>query len=371
MLPDKASSKTLARCALLSLLLSVCLPALGQNASGAHNLRPMKSSGSKSQSPAVSDLNAVVATVEARKITRRDVAVNFLVYDTRAIPKAQNPDYAPTDEELALISRRLFAGDPLDRRYAAPIVQQLMIDAAVEEAAARHGITLTAADLAAGVHNQLDIQRRQAGLEKAPDDKLMAAFKLTPRLLRWSMRRELLIQKLVLWDLNDHLGHAPGPEDFFSAHLVVIIVKPRKDNRDELDWDEALKQSEAYRADILAGKQTLEQVAEKHGEGGSKIGHGDVGPVPRTLLQPPVELAILAAKPGEIPPPIRANKAYVLARLDKRGPDLTAAERQQALAVCMRSQIHRQHVIERVLKDIHWSSAVAQPPEWFRQPVAD
>jgi parvulin-like peptidyl-prolyl isomerase len=376
----------------------------------------MNSSHVFAQSPAVARptkpdayLDQVVATVETRRITRRDVARAYLDFETNALDPAKTADKAQpaagsdsdiakitpqifhhglekarpvdttgpnrphpvTTAELHRLAQRLFTADTPDVQA---IVETLMREQALEIAAERRNIHITDAEVRLGVHQVLESLRASREAPDIPgetDHQLAQLIGTKYNLQAQAVRERLLARALTISDLNDRLGHVPQQADFYRAHLILVPVDIKSLASADADWRRAHDSAAQLRADLIAGKQKLEDAARQKSDDPTSRSGGDLGPLVRTLLPADVERTVLNLKPGEVSEPVRIKSGYLLLRLDKRGAEMTDVERRAALEVCYRSTRRRKNALARMLKDIAWNNTVGPTPEWFRRPATN
>jgi hypothetical protein len=350
-------------------------------------------------------LDQVIATVEGRQITRGAVARLYLDYNPQALdpattsdstrqtanvhtelpdlaphifskdPKARQPvqghtwDTPASPRQLRQLAERIFATRPSGLEDCVGLEMQL---AALRVAAENKHVGVKPAEIDTATHQTLERIRVSQELPPAPnlsDQALARQIGASYRLHRRNVETRLLKRNLVLADLAEMLGHAPQPDDFYSAHMILLPVDLTNAGSPEEAWTRTVQQAESLRADILAQKQTFEAVAQQVSDDNSAKHGGDVGALMWTLLPAELEEATRKLQPGEITPPVRTKTKVVLVRLDKRGSDLKPQEQQRALAVCLGSRTRERNALARQLKNIRWSTTVGAPPEWFRRPA--
>jgi NIMA-interacting peptidyl-prolyl cis-trans isomerase 1 len=117
-----------------------------------------------------------------------------------------------------------------------------------------------------------------------------------------------------------------GPASKMSSTVQCshILVKHR-DSRRPSSWrqdsitiskDEALKQLEEFRRQILAGERTFEEIASEFSDCSSAKRGGDLGPFGRGQMQKPFEDASFALQVGEMSGPVWTDSGvHIIKRL--------------------------------------------------------
>ena len=173
---------------------------------------------------AVGFADGVVATAGRRKITRRDVITMYAAFEPRVIGEAVLARYPQLGSTMNLdmetLCQNAFAGGTT--RFE-NVVERLLIQQAMEEAAAQRHLQITEAAVNAKVHKELEARCKQMQ-SSATDEEMAAKVGDSLYLLRWTARNTLLQQKLILADLNERLGHPAAEDDFYSVHAIFIRV---------------------------------------------------------------------------------------------------------------------------------------------------
>jgi parvulin-like peptidyl-prolyl isomerase len=86
--------------------------------------------------------------------------------------------------------------------------------------------------------------------------------------------------------------------------------------------DEAKKQADAVRARVAAGED-FASVAAEASASSSKANGGLIGPLNVAELSPTLQDLLAKMKPGDITPPLRAQKGYQILKLDTLKPATT------------------------------------------------
>ncbi len=314
---------------------------------------------------AASSLDKVVATVGTRKITRRDVILTYAESDPRVLGSFLLERYPTLQMEmhvsLAELGERIFTQFP--EKFEG-IVQELMATAAIEQAAQQKGITTTEAEIAADIHESLELRRKSAELPPASDTELIKKLNERPTRLRLAIRRKLLTDRLVVADIERKLGHKLTPEDFFRLKMIYIEA-PAKDTG--LDFARAKTQADIAYKEIIQGKKTFEQAAKDYSTDGSRLHDASIGVLPRTYLKTDIENAVMKLKPGAMTAPLQAGNGYGIFRLEASGNSLPEEDRRKSLQFVSAVPKKINDALAWALKDIPWTTTIGKPPEWIRQ----
>ncbi len=306
----------------------------------------------------------VVATVGARKITRRDVVADYACYQPKILGAALLERYPQLERTMTIdmdaICRSAFASKSAEFDN---VVERLLILNALEEAAARRNIQVTADEVNAQTHHDLEARQKSLELPEAPDEEVARKLGDNLVLLRQTAREVLLKRRLVLSDLNDRLGHPIGNADYYRVHGIFTRVN---DAQGVFDPKATLAKIQSQRAEILTKKRTFEEIAKAESQDASKGRGGAFGPLTRKLLKNEIDDALAKMNPNEITPPIEVQGGYAIFRLDKRGADLTDAERKTAIATYLKSEKRAQNAIANTVRDIPWTTTIGKTPEWLK-----
>lgn len=334
-------------------------------------LAAQKKSASAVQAPRDSYLNERVATVGNHSITRREVIENYIDVDSKLINEYVTLKYPAlqTDMRIPLtdLAKYLFADreDSLE-----PVIQDIMLRRALEQAAAQRHILVTEAEVAKRVNAELGTRRKSAGLSEQNPEKL--ALLLGDRMSRLKVvaRRNLLTERLVRHDLTEQLGHSIQPADFFQASLLYVRVADASGIVGEQELNAAKKKAEEVRQEVVSGKTSFAAASKLYSFDESNNRGGNLGFLPRTLLLAELENAVLKLQPNEVTAPIRNREGYVLLQLVKQGEESTDLERAKALEVLSKTKRRVTAVLARTLKDVRWTTTIGSPPEWIRQNIS-
>ena len=308
-------------------------------------------------------LDGAIAMVNGGPITRREFILTLVALDPRRLggfTLAQTPQSQNTlSVSLAALCRRTLADTPAEYER---FVQDMMLMRAMQEAANAHHVPVTEAEIQAGVQASLAQRRRNADIPVQNPADLADRLGDTLLNVRRVVTGQALRQHLLAADLSERLGHPLRPDDFFSAHY--LFLRARRDGQEptDADLDAAKARAEQLRARILSKAITFEDAAAQNSDDVTKANRGSLGALPRTLLKAEMETTLLASQPGDLTPPVRVNDGYALARLDKRGGELTQAERDRALKLYTGYKKREEEMLARMLKNVQWTNTLGQPP---------
>ena len=308
-------------------------------------------------------LDGAIATVNHHPITRREFITTLVALDPRRLggfALAQTPQPQNTISlSLAALCRRTLAVNPTEYEH---FVQDMMLMRAMQDATVARHTPVTEAEMQAGIKTNLEARRQNA--EIPAQDQADLADRLGDTLL--NVRRivtfQLLREHLLTADLHERLGHPLRPDDFFSAHYLFLLARRDGQPPTDADMDAAQTRAEQLRARILRKEITFEDAAAQNSDDVTRASQGRLGALPRTLLKREMETALLASTPGDITPPIRINNGCAIARLDKRGQDLTLEEREQAIKLYKNYKKREEEVLARMFKNVQWTNTLGQPP---------
>jgi foldase protein PrsA len=216
------------------------------------------------------------------------------------------------------------------QRYGRAALQVLMVDVAVNDAAAKAAVVVTEEELAARLHRSEEQEGGRDALRRQ-----LAAGGVTVAQFREDLRRELLIGKLL-----DAQGKVKVTEqDIQEAY--------RRRYGEHLELSMILLETEAEAKEVerlLAGGADIGRLArERSKDPVSRAASGRLGLVARGDLLPELEEAVFALQPGEASRPLLSQYGYHIFKVFERQPaqtvpmeqvrqQLTAAVRQEKLA---------------------------------------
>lgn len=267
---------------------------------------PRLSSGGErlSESDAVLDRVVCVVNNDAITLFELEEAEAYYLYETKEPPP---PDGEARRELRERLLRRM-------------IENRLQL-----QQAAREKITVEDVELAeqfAGVRKRLDVTT-EADLEKALRAQGVTVEGVKKRLTEQLMVQKLIRRKVALrisvteQEIDRYLAANREKLDTglsFEARHILVLPDPAGG---EAGWAETRRKAEAVHAQLVAGED-FAQLAEKFSDDGTGKDGGQLGVLKRGELDPEIEKAILALRPGEISDPFRSHVGYHVFRLDKK-----------------------------------------------------
>ncbi|MGQ0604705.1 MAG: peptidylprolyl isomerase [Anaerolineales bacterium] len=193
---------------------------------------------------------------------------------------------------------------------AARVLQSLIEQASVEQAAVAAGLVVSDEEVQAEIAN---VQTGQGSAEAYA--AWLAANGYTEDSFREALRRDLLRARMAA-KVTEPVG-----ETAEQVHALVILVADEATARSLLDQ-------------LRAGADFATLAVNNSLDLSTRVAGGDAGWVPRgTLTQPEVEQAAFALQPGETSEVIQAELGYYLIRVLERDParTLSPAARQTLL----------------------------------------
>ena len=220
------------------------------------------------------------------------------------------------------------------------VVDQLVLVSLLQQEAKAQGVSVTEAELLAGMKEAKDrvVQRSmQMGAGARTFKEIAEDEGFTEEYVRWSVYMDILRRKTFAKDMDAKL---PSLENQVRlAHILAATIplpstteeqpKPLTPEEAKKKDEEAKTKIEGVLADIKAGKITFEAAAEKYSDDKSNAPRGgDLGFLPPGQLDPEFERAGFGIKTvGEIVGPIKSSFGYHLIKLVGRGKDAPAAEK--------------------------------------------
>ncbi|XP_049938263.1 putative peptidyl-prolyl cis-trans isomerase dodo [Schistocerca serialis cubense] len=117
------------------------------------------------------------------------------------------------------------------------------------------------------------------------------------------------------WDRPDKPAEpvsSSGPEQVQCSHLLVKHQNSRRPSSWREDTitrtkEEALELVKSYREQIVTGRASFAELAQKYSDCSSARRGGDLGPFGRGAMQRPFEQAAFALKVGELSEPVTTD----------------------------------------------------------------
>lgn len=212
----------------------------------------------------------------------------------------------------------------------------LLRDEAVNQEAAKSGVTVTDAQVDARIASLLkDVRDRGLIPPGVSDDQFLEQRHISRAQLRGRLRGQLLAFAVMNKEITQKLGHPLTADDYLQARHILITVKEpgpdaKPDEAKKSDAD-ALAKITKIQSDIKAGKIKFEDAAKQYSDDGSKEKGGDLGPFMRGMMVKEFENTAFALKPGELSKPVRSQFGYHLIQVEKLGKDIPQADREKTL----------------------------------------
>lgn len=118
---------------------------------------------------------------------------------------------------------------------------------------------------------------------------------------------------LAFYNQNLNLFTEPSKN---RASVILFRIDPSSASS---AWEEALKQAETTKAEILAGAD-FSQLAKERSNDPSAANGGDLGYLHQGMLAPAIEDGLSSMQPGSVGGPVRTLEGYAVYRLDGRIP---------------------------------------------------
>lgn len=316
----------------------------------------------------------VIATVNGEKITLAQV-VDGLLTDQTARLKASDARFTDRNRPVAaavgaLALQRMSAsgGAPVSLTRAdiyawflqdkpqvfLEAVQNKISELAIQQAVRRMNITVTRAEIDREVATAIERVRQQMRLTGKTDAEILAAFGTRRDTLTRLTAVQIGLQKIIRKELDQRLGHPLGQNDYLEASHILVQVNPNApvappgggqpatDPADrEKAFAEAKKRIEEIAEEIRSGKKTFEDAAREYNTDATKFRGGSVGIfIHRSgTMVSAFEDAAFKLEKGKISEPVRTDFGWHLIRLERRGDEMTAPERDQVLQNYLRSRL--------------------------------
>jgi parvulin-like peptidyl-prolyl isomerase len=362
-----------AACALFSALLLTALiaePVCAQKRRASSSTG--RASGGTDRAAAIG--SRVIATVNGEKITLAQV-VDGLLTDQTARLEARDARFADRNRPVAaavgaLALKRMSAagGAPVSLTRAdiyawflkdkpqvfLEAVQNKISELAIQQAVRKRNITVTRAEIDREVATAIERVRQQMRLTGKTDAEILAAFGTRRDTLTRLTAVQIGLQKMIRQELEQRLGHPLGHNDYLEASHILVQVNPNApvaspggappsaDPADrEKAFAEAKKRIEEIAEEIRSGKKSFEEAAREYNNDATKFRGGSVGIfIHRSgTMVSAFEEAAFKLQKGQISEPVRTDFGWHLIRLERRGDEMTAPERDQVLQNYLRSRL--------------------------------
>lgn len=236
----------------------------------------------------------------------------------------------------------------LDMLGGQPLLREMIMAAVVEQEAKRLGVKIAEPEVTKAVNEakqNIVSQAMQQGNAGTFDDAA-ARMGISEGLLKWSIRRQLMIQKAFEKSVEKNIP-APTFEGQLKTSHILISTNPTSptpppdpklstEERTKLFEAEAKKREgeaktkiDGLLADIRANKITFTEAAKKNSDDkGSGAQGGDLGWFSKGQMVPEFEnVAFTLKEPGQISEPVKSQFGWHIIKLEKRPVDATATDK--------------------------------------------
>ncbi len=336
-----------------------------------------------------------------------------------------NDRYQPVYEQLSGETDGALSDDSV-KDLRRQVLDSLIDDVLTFQTADRLGIRVSNEEVAESIRSDRYFMDQNQRFDKARYLKILEQIRQTPGQYEESQRRQLLLQKiqgLLLGATLTTPEEIRNYADFLNRDLKALRValspqrfsaslSPTTDelqefyesHRDRYDRQERAKVRhvlltlregatpqeaevvqkalEDYRALILSGKDTFENIAKKHSQDdGSKKEGGSLGWIPRNSnLDPEFGDAIFSLKKGAISKPVKTNYGYHLIKLEDYEPAYqstfeavrttvskdykanTAERKIREVSAQLAQKLQAGETLEKAAEELHLSS---ESTSWF------
>lgn len=275
----------------------------------------------------------VIATVEGQPITRRELtyywiqadartsaALGSLVSDAWKANKGLSPTY--TIPESA-IYQRLYNDKNL---IYANVLSSLITERLAAIEANKQGIVVTNAQGMAYAHEMFDQVRKQQNTQLS-DNEIMTTFKVSRDLLLEDMMYRVRTEKLLAADIGRRNGHPMNANDWVVVRELFAAARTTSaEVGDESGFAKARERMEEAAALMKSGK-SMEELARTNDDPTMATGGLRDALLRGGNVSKPLGDVIFQLKPGEISPPLRGRFGYYIFRVEKRGAQISEADR--------------------------------------------
>ena len=224
-----------------------------------------------------------------------------------------------------------------------PILRQLITAAIIEQEAKRQGVTVSDAEVQKALEQtkQQLVTQSMMGGRPGTFEEIAAREGITEGLVRWGTRQQLLAQKTYAKQVEKQVAAPNFAGQIKASHILIGTMpqppmpgeapKPDAEKETQNREAEAKKRVAGLLADIKAGKVTFAEAAKQNSDDpGSKQRGGSLGWFSQGQMVPEFDKAAFAlAKEGDISEPVKSQFGWHIIRLDKKGANATAADKEE------------------------------------------
>lgn len=289
----------------------------------------------------------VMARVEGQTITRAELTYFWLQTDPRIAgllgellaarwksDRGASGSYQVSTEE---IYQKLYGGGATN---FAPTLSAMVTQRLVDILATRKGIVVTGTQAQARARELFDRVRQQNGLTLS-DEEILRAYRVPRDLFMKDMIFQVQVERLLAADIVERNGHRMNSEDWVEVRELFASVSPEGDPVDvERRFAEARERIQGWLQEIAAGK-SFSDVARERNENFTRGTGGLRGPTLRGTGTPSLEEAIYRLQPGEMTGPLRAANGWYVFKMERRGEQISQAERDRAWKMVVEARRNR------------------------------
>lgn len=315
------------------LTFACAVPAYSQHTTPNTQHRPPSTLNSQ---PSILHGSDVLATVDGEPITRRDLTNLWLKVDNLAnrplgmvllnrmrAAGSLAPSYTITEAD---IYKALYSGPASD--YAT-YLSNLVTNRLVARQAKRQGITVTPQEAAQAGHALMDQVRAQKNI-KAPDEQILAQFRVPRDIFLDEMAFRLRGERLLAKSIAARNGHSLGAGDWVVLRELFAGANVGTDEKQNAqEFAAARERVQTWAAEVKGGK-SFADVARSHNEDETRTTGGLRSAALRGTGTKEIEDAVFRLKPGELSAPLRTKDGWYVFLMEKRGAEIPAAQRDAA-----------------------------------------
>jgi parvulin-like peptidyl-prolyl isomerase len=277
----------------------------------------------------------IMAIVEGKKITRRELAYLLLQTDKGAVGRVGNAlaerwmanrgaSYGYSLSDIEIYAAIFF--DEAKNESISNALGNLVVNRLVEIIAARQGVHVTQAQVHERAREIFEETRQRLKLT-LKDAEILRIYNVPKELFYADLRFRLLGERLLANEIGRRNGHPIQTDDWAEVRSLFVAADPTEKNQ-EAAFAAARKRIEGWLREIKDGRP-MEEVARRN-EDNTNSTDGLRGPALRGTGSKHIEAAIYRLRPGDKTPPLRGDKGWYVFRMERLGTQIAPAERQKA-----------------------------------------
>lgn len=340
------------------------VPAPEAQKDGANLVAAMNQQAGTPVAKAFDFLPATVATIDGKAVTKDE----FIKFAAQQIPNGMIPAQVPVE---------------MLKMQAPQMVEQYVLTQVIDQAVAKSGIKVTAADIAAQIKSEIEkmpqeqrnmIEQMLKAQGKTIDSiiKEQSESKEAQKMLAFEKFIEQKTGKLEVTQAELEKFYKENPEQFVepgdpegsvrASHILIGVDK----DADEKAWAKAKAECEAILAELKKGADFGKLAAEKSTCPSGKSAQGSLGAFSTGQMVPEFEKAAFALKAGELSAPVKTQFGYHIIRRDaaqsERKIELAEVkDRLQAMLLNQKRNEAAQKVFAQLMKDAKVQILVKAP----------